>query len=337
MADKQNIYEKHAELFHYTNLKGVEGILASQNLRATHYRFLNDSSEVQLMRSELSERLYPFIKEEVLKIFRRPSHKIKEKIRRAGGTIKVAREEAERIAITFYRTAFENTISGPALAIPYITSFCSHTSDGSYEQKNGLLSQWRGYAEGGYAIVFDTKKLCDLYTLEWDQYFYSTALIGDVVYQHDERAFREEFGEAIKKIEDEFPKYLETGAWNVSGMFPDIVSMYTRLKHCGFYEEREVRAILFPMNKEIEDAHKSTNPNYVRPDRKMKEILKRDDGGMYIETLGLGKNNNLPIKRIIIGPQKGDINVAKRKLEELVGKRRIEVHCSETPLIWHGN
>lgn len=336
MAGKQELYEKHAELFHYTNLKGVEGILASQNLRATHYKFLNDSSELKLMRPELTERLYPFLRDEAVKIFRQGGFKMKEKIRKGGGPLKVARDQAKHLEDAIYKTAFENTITGPALATPYITSFCAHTSDKAYEQKNGLLSQWRGYGQDGYAIVFDAKKLIDLYKIEGNQYYYATAVIGDVVYQHDEREFEEEFGEAIKKIENVFRNFMEIGEWEVGEIFGDIISMYTRLKHCGFYEEREVRAISCPVTKEIEDVHKLVNPDYVRPKKKMKEIFKRNDGGMYIETLGLGNKKVLPIKRIIVGPQK-NINVAKRKLEKLVGNRRIKVHCSETPLVWHGS
>ncbi|MDH5710609.1 MAG: DUF2971 domain-containing protein [Gammaproteobacteria bacterium] len=33
-------------LFHYTDLKGIDGIVGSNNLRATHYKFLNDSTEI---------------------------------------------------------------------------------------------------------------------------------------------------------------------------------------------------------------------------------------------------------------------------------------------------
>ncbi len=152
MVDKQEIFEKHPELFHYTNHKGLVGILTSQNLRATHYRFLNDTTELQLMRVELGERLFPFVKEQVVEVYRQASFKKKREMQKAGGAVRLARNESMRLADSFYKTAFEDTSSGRGLAIPYITSFCAHSSDQPYEQKNGLLSQWRGYARGGVAV-----------------------------------------------------------------------------------------------------------------------------------------------------------------------------------------
>ena len=123
MADKQEIYEKHPELFHYTNSNGAVGILTSQNLRATHYKFLNDTTEIQSMRAELAERLFPFMNKLVVERYRQAGLKKKMEMRKAGGSVATARDEATGLAETFYRTAFEDTQSGPALAIPYITSF----------------------------------------------------------------------------------------------------------------------------------------------------------------------------------------------------------------------
>jgi hypothetical protein len=39
------IAESHPELFHYTGLQGLTGILTSQTLRATHALNLNDKTE----------------------------------------------------------------------------------------------------------------------------------------------------------------------------------------------------------------------------------------------------------------------------------------------------
>lgn len=335
MVAKQEIYEKHPELFHYTNDDGLAGILTSQNLRATHYRFLNDTTELQLMRVQLAERLYPFLNEILVEKFRQAGLKKKKEMRAAGGPNAIARDEARHLADTFYRTAFEDTQSGKALAIPFITSFCAHTSDQPYEQKNGLLSQWRGYAKGGYAIVFDTKKLCDLYKTEGEKFYYSTSHIGDVVYQGDEQGFVEEFGEGIEKIRDGFLKFIETGEMEVGEIFGDVLSMFTRLKHRGFFEEREVRSVAFPMTKEIEDEYKRVDPNYISPNKPMKEILMREDGAPYIEMLNFDDKTTLPITRIIVGPQENQAQ-AKQKIERLIEGKNIEVHCSETPLSWRG-
>ena len=198
-----------------------------------------------------------------------------------------------------------------------------------------MLSQWRGYAKGGYAIVFDTKKLCDLYNKEGKRFYYSMSQIGDVVYQGDEHEFEEEFGEGIKKIKDVFLKFIETGEMEVGEIFGDVLSMFTRLKHRGFFEEREVRSVAFPMTKEIEDEYKRVDPNYISPNKPMREILLREDGAPYIEMLNFDVKTTLPITRIIVGPQKKQAQ-AKQKIERLIDRKNIEIHCSETPLSWPG-
>lgn len=333
MAEQRQIYEKHPELFHYTSWDGVKGILTSQNLWATHYTFLNDASEIQLMRKELSDRLFPFMREQVVNVYRGAGQSIRAKMKKAGGTIAIARDEARHLTETIYKTAFEDTRVGPAIAVPYITSFCAHTSDDSYERNNGLLSQWRGYAKGGYAIVFATKRLVDLYLRESKKFYYASGFLGDVVYQHDKEAFEEEFGDSIAKIQNVFQKFIETEQWEVGEIFANCLSMFTRLKHRAFYEEREVRAISFPMTKEIENSHKRADPAYRSPSKPMKKILRRNDGALYIETLNIDKKIRLPIKRIIIGPQE-NMQEKNEILEKMVEGRKIKIHCSETPLIW---
>lgn len=44
---QKSVAEEHPELFHYTNITGLTGIIQSQTLRATHYAYLNDSEEVR--------------------------------------------------------------------------------------------------------------------------------------------------------------------------------------------------------------------------------------------------------------------------------------------------
>ena len=185
--------------------------------------------------------------------------------------------------------------------------------------------------KGGYAIVFNTKKLVDLYRLEGEKYYYLTSHIGDVVYQGDEKRFEEEFGDGIAKIKDGFLKFIETGGWEVAEIFGDVMSMFTRLKHRGFFEEREVRSVAIPMTAEIEDEYRHV-PNHVSPDRPMKKILIREDGAPYIEMFDFDEKTPLPITRIIVGPQKNQAQSIK-EIENLIEKN-IEVNCSETPLSW---
>ena len=51
-------------LFHYTSLKGLHGIVTSESIWATHYMFLNDSTEYTYGIGLAKTMLKKFIKEE---------------------------------------------------------------------------------------------------------------------------------------------------------------------------------------------------------------------------------------------------------------------------------
>lgn len=331
MAEKENIYDRHSELFHYTDKKGLLGILESQTLWATHFEHLNDKSELQLMRDVLADRIFPIVKETIFKRFRESGFKQKRKMSKLGGPIAIARKEAIGLADSFYNVGFADMPSGSALAVPYITSFCAHTDDQEYEQQNGLLSQWRGYAnKDGYAIVFDTKKLAELFLMDADKFYNTYGLIGDVVYEGNTEILEKEFGEQFKTINDSLPHFIKERQWESIKFFEATLSMFTRYKHRGFSEEREVRLVFFPVTKKIEEHHKRLNPNYVPSKKPLKQILYRDPNIPYIKMFGQ-PNKKLPIKKIIIGPQK-EQKRAEEELRRLIGSSGIEIHCSETPL-----
>lgn len=327
------IYEKHTELFHYTNFAGLKGILQTQSLWATHYRYLNDASELQLMRSELAERLYPFIREKVQHVFVNASFSKKNEMRAAGGVPTIAKSEAERFTEAFYATAFEEEGNRGGIAVPYITSFCSHSDDHPYEQRNGLLSQWRAYGEeDGFALVFNTKKLIQQYKKDWE--FYDTAAgscLGDVVYQGDEEAFKENFQETTDRLITMYGQLVSGEEWDVGQCFPETIMMFARLKHQAFREEREVRALAFPMTDQIFKKHKEVNPDFEASGKPVKNVEKRSDGTPYIVTLNDEVGRPLPINRIIVGPQAKQNQMAE-EIREIVGSN-IEIHRSETPLV----
>lgn len=58
-----NVYDDHPHLHHYTDLPGLMGILETQTLWATHYKSLNDFSEIKHMRTELEGRVSKMFEE----------------------------------------------------------------------------------------------------------------------------------------------------------------------------------------------------------------------------------------------------------------------------------
>lgn len=43
----ESLAEFHPELFHYTDAKGLTGIIENQSIWASHYEYLNDSEEIR--------------------------------------------------------------------------------------------------------------------------------------------------------------------------------------------------------------------------------------------------------------------------------------------------
>lgn len=325
------IYERHPELFHYTSFRGVEGILQSQTLWATHYQYLNDSMEIELMRDEFAKRLFTHLKEIAVINLKRAPFSEKRKLKRRGGPIGAARHEAKHLVETFYRMSFTGGKVSPAISVPYITSFCTHSSDQKYEQNNGLLSQWRGYGEDGFAIVFDTKRLNSLFDKEKREYYYGMGImLEEVVYQGDEDVFDENFGEVVEGMISIFKEFMETDQFNIYRIAYDVLCMFTRWKHRGFREEREVRSVVFPMTKDALEALKEKDASLKSPDTPLKTMKRREDDVPYVALFDFKKRVRLPIKRIIVGPQH-DQQSAKKKIKEVLGNKRIAVHCSETP------
>ena len=107
------IWEKHPEVYHYTSAQGLQGILSSQTLFATHYDYLNDGSELRLLREALPGGLEQTVKEHVLKRWRESSAE-KKQIRKLGGVLKVSRDIAADFATIHFDAAFAEIGGNPA-------------------------------------------------------------------------------------------------------------------------------------------------------------------------------------------------------------------------------
>jgi len=156
------------ELHHYTDRRGLEGIWKTNSLWAMHFSNLSDSSEIVLLKEPLEEALATHFEPLIIKR-QRESPSVRRHVAKQGGLEVVALGLAHKFVEAGFVLAFTggevspNAFAGgkvSPIAKPFIFSFCSHANDHSYEQENGLLSQWRGY--GRYALVFDTRQLDDL-------------------------------------------------------------------------------------------------------------------------------------------------------------------------------
>ncbi len=111
------------DLYHYTTAAGLKGILESRSIFGTHIRYLNDTSEV-VHAYEVARQIL-------------------DECNRATSPINDLPGERFYTYGHFFFSAEELLRNEDA----YVTSFC---------EDDDLLSQWRGYAMGGFSVGFQS-------------------------------------------------------------------------------------------------------------------------------------------------------------------------------------
>jgi hypothetical protein len=272
-----------SSIFHYTDAAGLAGILTSENLFASDYRFLNDASELRIIR----DLLLPVFEAEIAEIM--PELKERNWLRgfyEFHGT-SGHRAQAEGFFESLLRVVNE-------ISPLFVKSFCKHAKD-SDDYKNGLLSQWRGYGNlGGFAIEFDEVEFDKRLKSEHDSYAYAGFKSDVVLYDHYDELFNPQHfkGLAAEMIRRIFEPHIDvsevTGTTNFDAFVPIFMQVAPFLKHWGFREEREHRVLFscFAPDKIPEEVS-----------REPKKIKFRAKGGQlvpYIEVLW-----DLPIRSIM--------------------------------------
>lgn len=316
--------EVYKNLYHYTTWDGLSGILNSGNLRATHYKFLNDYSEITLFRDRLVRLILPHVQKQYEELIKRSPH-AKSEIDKEGGLTLAVQYDSEAFVDAQYHATGDEI---------YIASFCGEHSD-AYVNSNGLLSQWRGYgARGGYALVFDTKKLEETLWLEVNNYEYGMIQLSDVVYSEDDEKLQEEFSDDLSSIAEDVEKVFShmiapDNELALSGYRP-FVSCISRYKHYGFREEHEVRIVALPslVNSELMELA-SNGHTTLKPEKERKIRTKSDGFVPYIELFDSPKIE-LPITKIIVGPHREKESRAAA-LRVMLRHTDIEIQCSTIP------
>lgn len=335
MQKTSDAYEK---LYHYTTWDGLWGILQNQSLWATHCKFLNDYSEIVLFKPKLIEFLHPYFLEELEKI-KKTNSDFTKLINDNGGLDVVIEHEVEVMASALYDT------TGDEL---YITSFCGEHKDQD-TRNNGLLSQWRGYGkDGGFAVVFGTKKLEEVLQVEYDRFDYMGFMLADLVYSNDEERFKSELSDQMHII----AKYIIEGyrmnigqiiakgqsAENLPAAFiqlaqkalPAFIRCVSTYKHRGFKEENEVRIVAMPQPQNYRKQDEQDGAS-AKPDKKREFRDKNGERVPYIELFN-SQDIILPIERIIVGPHK-EKEARASALRIILRNTDIDVTVSDIPYI----
>ena len=336
--------DKKDHLYHYTTQEGLIGILETNCLWATHYKFLNDYSEIERIKPELIKHISQSKENFSYETDSESFAKYKDYICNASNIVN-GWYDYFIMDSDFYVTSFCGEYNYQKYSDDETLNFKKEKFlSEKYINNNGLLSQWRGYGgSGGYAIVFNRNKLEKKFVckekINTDEIF-----IVDVTYSNKE----------IKSFSDKLSHFLSFANYEINEslysemlyqlnpnadkeLLSDIMAnrnwigeeqynaFYNSLMHCvasykdyGFHEENEVR-IFSKLNKKS---------------KKERLFRKKDDEQIpYIKLFDFGKN--LPIERIIVGPHKDKNTRAiwlKIKLASM-GRDDIEVTVSEIPFV----
>lgn len=321
------LIKSHPELHHYTTRCGLAGIWKTNSLWATQFSNLSDSSEIVLLKKPLEAALATLFKHWIIER-QQERFSVRRHVAKKGGLEVVARELAHNLVEAHYMTAFTGGKASP-LAVPFISSFCTHANDHPYEQKNGLLSQWRGYGGNGrYALVFDTRQLDALLERESRAHFWAGLSIDKVVYFDGPETLEKEFPEILASSTAFMAKMCNEESGSNIDLFTPFSRAATLMKHRGFREEREVRIVAMPQSERALVDRGRENELLGWPP--IKKVRGLSNSKMYV-ALFESLSATLPIKRIIVGPganQEEDYEFARSVVSD-----RAPIVISETPFI----
>ncbi|MCX5572314.1 DUF2971 domain-containing protein [Kaistia nematophila] len=282
---------KSTELYHYTSLAGLMGIVNSGTLHASHIDFLNDRKEM----AYADDVMRPTIREEFRTRFL--------ELQNAGLMNDNFDMDwlCDKETDTFFRVISE--VSNRYSPI-FICSFCR--TDDPYIAENGLLSQWRGYGGGGVSIVFDEYELKTLVEAQLSKFKLAVTSFENIIYGKESHRFTEVeadldlFRRAVPTLmEHTMSKALgkkvvfEGEKVEIDDLYLPYANVKPILKHPAFFEERETRIVVAV----------ARNKFSKKSSLKKKDIkFKLRDNYLLPYIVLEKKGRKLPIKRVIVGP-----------------------------------
>ena len=328
--------EEHPELFHYTSLDSLKGILESNTLWATHANHLNDSSEMKLLFPKIAAE-FAVILEQDFDVGPGRQPEMQQEAEKYGGVETIAKQDGIMIVNVMESLMFgDDTRNG--MGIPFVTSFATHKE--KYERQNGMLSQWRGYgSDEAVALVFDTAELESLLTSECHLFEYACCVVADAVYYKEhldlQRVFQKLFetmkgvsGDIVHGYQDS-EKSIET----LGKLIPEFLIAAGRLKHQAFHEEQECRIIVGVLHES--HAGRAAELGHTKS---LKTIRHRPGSFGSIPYIQLFEDlgEALPINKILIGPsnnQAANLKSVQELVNRLARGRAIELTESEIPYV----
>lgn len=325
----KSVVEAHPQLYHYTTAAGLQGIVESQQLRATSIEYLNDAEE----HTGFFDRRLPRLLE---KPVRAAAGKIastssgRSQLNTSGGLEEAVKEEIVALVDALRSTTFK-------LNKPYVTAFCSVPKQ---SPDDGLLSQWRGYgSDGGYAIVFETGRLQQLLDEEHKSFNYQVMVWGDVEYYDQDTSQKALHPETLEReaiVQEAIRNFILTNKpEELDSLAESITALSCMHKHRGFAEEAEVRIAALPSNTALFEL--AQNSGDKRPRKPVEFTMKNGVLVPYIMLFGHDSNGDatkLPIIKVIVGPHPERLK-RKKAVELMLEQHQIEakVTVSDIPYL----
>lgn len=290
ILDEDEFYNRRPLLAHYTNLKNLENIVASEEIWFSNPLFMNDIEEIRFGIVRGVDNLI-----------------LHEGISRALGT--EDRVQNFHRSLEHYKDYYdENHVFDT-----YVFCLSEHKNGND----DGTLSMWRGYGDNGNgaALIFDSSKIEPMEN--------TPLIVARVHYESEEKrvGWMSDLGDKIAEIFDqnEIP---DTHIYVVAHQAFERLKLFSLFtKHIGFSEENEWRIVYFSdrdNRKFLED-----NMHYLNGDRGVEPKLRvpvRPFEGVISE--GVSFENIL--HAIILGPSNST------PLQHRSVKRMLEVRGKAT-------
>ena len=331
---------KHAELFHYTSLAALKGMLETKTLWATHAEHMNDSSEMKLGWPILEKSCIGYLEDAINEYYEQAPDSMQE-IEAHGGAPQLAAVDGNMVVSVMRSLLFGNN-KEPGMGIPFVASFATHEDD--YHRHNGMLSQWRGYGRSNnetIAIVFQTEQLENLLKTECRLFSYLSCSIAEVVYYRGDMCLQSHFCRLFNVLRG-FSRHVVKGLdvdtdevqRNLSRLGAEILPAVGRLKHRAFHEEQECRVIVGVPH----EFHSEKFDQLGGPTKQFKKIHFRPGlvGSIPYIQLFEDLQHHLPIKRIVVGPsrnQLANLETVHRLLKLNERSTVVSVQRSEIPYV----
>ena len=258
-----NNYNK--PLYHYTNAKGLYGIINDGEIWGSHYKFTNDPSEFIYSYKLIIEILKQYID----------------------------KQNETRIISFFekYLNLLQEIVELQAIDLSKLYIYVA-----SFSEDKDLLSQWRGYGDNsvGYSIGIDLFNIDGIYTGLSSVYAKDSKIfLVKIIYDEQEQR------DVIVNYLDQINKYivenenLDESSGLLYGVYLVIFPLIAcLLKNPVFAEEKEWRLIYVPLTyKDNDEFNINFRVNY-------KIIIP------YVKMNLTNENSNIiPINEIIFGPR----------------------------------